>query len=410
MKKAWLLLALAFLFCLAGCGGQPAADKAPAKKLKVVATIFPVYDWTRAIAGASDNMELTLLLGRGIDMHSYQPSAEDLMKISTADVFLYVGGESDGWVKNALKEAANKDMVVVNLMEALGSRAKAEEHVEGMEPGHHHHGHDHGHDHDHDRDHKDDHDHDHDRDHKDDHDHDHDRDHKDDHDHDHDRDHKGDHDHDHDRDHKGDHDHDHDRDHKDDHDHDHEHDPGHRHAAPEYDEHVWLSLKNAVVLTDAVTEALAKADARNAETYRKNAAAYKEKLTALDAAYQKTVQSAARRTLLFADRFPFRYLTEDYDLTYYAAFPGCSAETEASFQTVAFLAGKLSELQLPAVLVIEGGDKRIAQAVIQNAPGTQAKVLVMDSMQGTTAQEAGKGTSYLGVMEKNLTVLKEALR
>ncbi|MBQ7515425.1 MAG: zinc ABC transporter substrate-binding protein [Schwartzia sp.] len=354
MKKLWIFLALTALFCLTGCGGtKPAADTTPSKKLKVVATIFPVYDWTRAVLGNAENVELTLLLGRGIDMHSYQPSAEDLLRVSTADVFLYVGGESDGWVKDALKEAANKDMVVVNLMEALGSRARTEERVEGMETGHEH-GHagkTSGHHHDH----------------------------------------------------AG--------------EPPHREAPGHDHAShhagtatAEYDEHIWLSLKNAAVLTDAITDALAKADAKQAETYRKNAAAYREKLAALDDAYQKTVQEAPRRTLLFGDRFPFRYLTEDYSLTYYAAFPGCSAETEASFQTVAFLAGKLSEQKLPAILVIEGGDKRIAQAILQNVPGSTATILTLDSMQGTTAQDAAKGVSYLAVMEKNLAILKEALQ
>ncbi len=402
MKKVWVFLALAALLCLAGCGGtKPAADSAPAKKMKVVTTIFPLYDWTRAVLGDAGGVELTLLLGRGIDMHSYQPSAEDLMKVSTADVFVYVGGESDGWVKDALKEATNKDMVVVNLMEALGTRARAEEHVEGMEAGHHHHDHEPAHDHE--KEPAPDHEHE-----------------KavppeqgQAHEHEHDHKHEHEHAHDHEHEHGHEHEHDHDREHA----HDREaagasrhEEAGHRHAAPEYDEHIWLSLKNAAVLTDTIADALAKADAKQAETYRKNAAAYKEKLAALDGAYQKAVQESPRRTLLFGDRFPFRYLTEDYGLTYYAAFPGCSAETEASFQTVAFLAGKLSELKLPAVLVIEGGDKRIAQAILRNAPGTTAKVLALDSMQGTTAQDVARGASYLAVMEKNLAVLKEALR
>lgn len=356
MKKlvSIVIFALAALVCFGGCGGQGARQepgtKTQERPLRVVTTVFPIYDWTREILGDGSRAELTLLLDRGVDLHSYQPSAQDIMKISSCDVFIYVGGESDAWVKDALREAVNKDMVVVNLMEVLGAGAKAEEHKEGMEPekdhdGHHHHDHkDHDRHHDHDA-------------------------------------------------HSGQ-------------EHHHDHDAG----AAERDEHVWLSLKNAALFTDAIASALTKANAQNAERYAQNAAAYKKKLAALDADYAKAAAAAPRKTLLFGDRFPFRYLVDDYGLTYYAAFPGCSAETEASFETIAFLAGKLDELRLPVILVTESRTHKIAEAILQNTVAPDRKILVLDSMQAETLKAAADGDSYFAIMRKNLEVLKEALR
>ena len=359
MKKLILIILTvwAALVLLTGCGGQakrPEPQAAPKEKpLRVVATVFPIFDWTREILGEGSRAELTLLLDRGVDLHSYQPSAQDIMKISTCDVFIYVGGESDAWVKDALREAVNKDMVVVNLMDVLGSRAKTEEHREGMETEHHH-----------------------------------------------------DHDAHADRDVHDAHGHKHEA-------HEHKHDGhghGHEAKAPERDEHVWMSLRNAALFTDAIAEALTKADAQNAERYAKNAAAYKEKLAALDADYTKATEAAPRKTLLFGDRFPFRYLVDDYGLTYYAAFPGCSAETEASFETIAFLAGKLDELRLPVILVTESRSHKIAEAIVQNTASPDRKILVLDSMQSETLKASAEGNTYLSVMRKNLEVLKEALR
>ena len=175
------------------------------------------------------------------------------------------------------------------------------------------------------------------------------------------------------------------------------------------DEHVWLSLKNAKTLVGAISNALQEFDPDNKDTYATNAAAYIEKLSALDGAYQSAVDGAAHKTVLFGDRFPFRYLVDDYGLRYYAAFAGCSAETEASFETVSFLAKKVDELGLPCVLTIEGAQHRIAETIVQNTAGKKQKVLTMDSMQSTTSKDVANGATYLSVMEKNLSVLKEAL-
>lgn len=382
MKKYMLnvlLLLVAAVCLLTGCGGKDTASGTPKEpKLKIVTTIFPEYSWVQAILGKqADKADVTLLVDKGIDLHSYQPSADDILKVTNADLFIYVGGESDEWVEKALKEAKNPKMKVINLMQVMGDRARTEEVVEGMQHSHEHH-------HDHDKDAA-----------------------------------KGEskHDHDHDKDvAKGEekHDHDHDKDAakgegKHDHDHDHDKASAHEHE-PEYDEHVWLSLRNAQLLCEAITRELAALDPAHGEEYRANNAAYGKKLAALDNEYEETVKQAAHKTLLFGDRFPFRYLADDYGLKYFAAFTGCSAESEASFETIAFLARKMDELQLPAVLTIEGKEHKIAKTVVENTRAKNQKILTLDSMQSTTAEDVKKGAAYLAVMEKNLAVLKEALK
>ena len=300
-------------------------------KLKVVTTIFPEYDWTREILGdKASNVELTLLLGNGVDLHSYQPSIQDIAKISTADIFIYVGGESDGWVADALKNAKNKNMKVINLLETLGDKVKAEEVKEGMQA-------------------------------------------------------------------------------EEEEEHDHHHDDDEDEEV-EYDEHVWLSLRNAKILSTEIASALCEKDAANAAAYKANLAAYTARLDSLDAKYAAAVKTASKNTILFGDRFPFRYLVDDYNLDYYAAFVGCSAETEASFETIIFLAKKVDELGLNSVLKIESGDGKIARTIIQNSKNKNAKVLTMDSIQSTTAKQAAAGATYLKIMEANLSVLEEALK
>ncbi len=346
-------------------------------KIKVVATIFPEYDWAKEIIGSkADNVELTLLLNNGTDLHSYSPSFEDISKISKADIFIYVGGESDEWVDKVLKNANNPKIKVINLLETLGNRVKNEEVVEGMQHSHHHddeHGHDEHDEHDHD---------------------DHDHDVHDDHDHDHDV---------HD-------DHDHDHDEHDNHDHDEHGHEGHHHHEDEKDEHVWLSLKNAKILSAAICDALCDVNPKDASAYKANLASYVAKLDSLDSKYSAAVKAGRINTLLFGDRFPFRYLVDDYGLKYFAAFTGCSAESEASFKTVVFLSQKMNELGLNYVLKIESGNGKIAKTIISTSKNKKAKVLTMDSMQSTTAKQIKKGETYLKAMERNLEVLKTALK
>ena len=374
MKKFFSLVTAAAMLAVSvsACGfnSVEAESVSGHDRIQIVTTIFPEYDWVKNVLGDNPaDAEVTMLLDKGVDLHSFQPTAEDILKISTADMFIYVGGESDEWVDDVLKEAVNKDMVVINLLESLGDSVKEEEVVEGMQEEEH--------------DHHDD---------------------EDDHDHD------GESTHD---EHPGEESLNHgtEEEHHEEHEAEGEHE-GHHHeeGETEYDEHVWLSLRNAEVLTEKISEGIQSLDPANAETYRKNTEMYVDKLKKLDEEYRKTVEEASVKTLLFGDRFPFRYLVDDYGLSYYAAFVGCSAETEASFETISFLSGKVDELSLPAVLTIEGPDHRIAETIVQNTKDKNSKILTMDSMQATTGEDAENGTSYLSIMESNLSVLKEALQ
>lgn len=342
MKKITALLLALFMLvgALAGCGKQN--DTNQTDKLSIVTTIFPEYDWVREILGEkADNAEITMLLDNGVDLHSYQPTADDIVKISDCDLFIYVGGESDEWVEDALRNAANGNMKVINLLEVLGDSVKTEEIVEGMQEEEH--------------------------------------EHEDAEEHEHEDAHA----------------------HEDAEEHEHE---------EETDEHVWLSLKNAKMLVRVISKALQELDPDNKDIYAANADAYVKKLSALDAEYQTAVDAASNKTILFGDRFPFRYLVDDYGLRYYAAFVGCSAETEAGFETISFLAKRVDEWKLPCVLTIEGAQHKIAETVVRNTTAKNQRVLTMDSMQSTTSKDVKNGTTYLSVMEKNLSVLKEALR
>ena len=163
-------------------------------------------------------------------------------------------------------------------------------------------------------------------------------------------------------------------------------------------------------MTEKISDAIQSADPSNADVYKTNTATYQEKLNALDGEYKNAVAQGTVNTILFGDRFPFRYLADDYGLDYYTAFVGCSAETEASFETITFLAGKVDELSLHAVMTIEGTDHRIAETIVQNTRTHDQQILTMDSMQSTTAGDVENGASYLSIMESNLEVLREALK
>jgi zinc transport system substrate-binding protein len=329
MKKIISVLAAALLAVssLAACsaGNEGVANKG-SDKIDVVTTIFPEYDWVVNILGdKADNAEVTMLLDNGVDLHSFQPTAFDIAKIADCDLFIYVGGESDEWVDDALSEATNKDMVVINLLDVLGSTVKEEEVKEGMEG-------------------------------------------------------------------------------------EEEEEEEAEEEGPEYDEHVWLSLANAKVLCKEIERALSQIDPDYESVYFKNEADYEDKLDELDKEYREVVDAAPNKTLLFGDRFPFRYLVDDYGLDYYAAFVGCSAETEASFETITFLAGKMDELSLPCILTIEKSDQKIAETIRNNTQLKTQAILALDSMQSTTSQDVTDGATYYSIMKDNLEVLKRALK
>ena len=319
--------------------------KDPNKKISIVTTIFPEYDWVREIVGNhADKFEITYLMNKGVDLHSYQASAEDIAKVSSADLFIYVGGESDTWAEDAIAEATNKDMKVINLLNSLGSDVKEEEVVEGMEA-------------------------------------------EDEHDHDHSEEAK---------------DHDHADEAK-------EHDHAKEGEEVEYDEHVWLSLKNAQKLVMDIEANIESLDPDNAADYAANADAYVKKLEELDKEYKKAVDESSLKYILVGDRFPFRYLVDDSGLKYRAAFVGCSADTEASFDTITFLAGKLDELGLKNVVTIENSDQKIAKTIIENTKNKDQGLVVLNSLQSVSQKEIDGGLTYLSVMKDNLEVLKKAL-
>ena len=309
------LLGLSLAVTSAGCSGK--TGNAGGKGIKVVCLTAPLYDWARQITKDTDSTDLSLIIGNGTDLHSFQPSAADIVSIKNADVLVYVGGESDGWIRDALKETANKNQKVVCLMDVLKDAIVEEEVVEGMQG---------------------------------------------------------------------------------------ENEEEHEEEGPEYDEHVWLSLRLASKSCVAIEEAIASKATKDKEKFKANLDAYTAKLSALDKQYEDMVKSARLDTMVVLDRYPFRYLGEDYKLKYSAAFVGCSAETEASFETVKFLADKIKELDCKTVLTIEKSDGKIAKTVIETAGMSDVKVEVLDSM-----QSCGKDLDYLAVMTSNLAVLKDAL-
>ena len=293
-------------------------------KTRIITTIFPEYDWVMNVLGdKKDNFDVSMLLDSGVDLHSYSPTPRDIVNISNCDMFVYVGGESDAWVDDVLKQAKNKNMAVINLMEVLGDKAKEEEIIEGMQG-------------------------------------------------------------------------------------EEEEEEGEE-EGPEYDEHVWLSLNNSQLFVQSICDSLSSLDKDNASYYKTNADTYINNLKALDAQYKDVVSKANKDTLLFADRFPFRYLVDDYSLKYYAAFIGCSAESEASFETIAFLANKVDELGLTCIMKIESSDGGIAKTVKYATKDKNQTILTMDSIQSATTKEYANGRNYLSIMQNNLGVLTQAL-
>ena len=314
-----LFAAVTILVLIVSAAGCSKTQQASSKGISVVCATAPLYDWTRKITEGTDGTDLSLIIGNGTDLHSFQPSAKDIISIKNADVLVYVGGESDGWIRDALKEPANKNRQVVCLMDILKDAIVEEEVVEGME-GEEEDGHE-------------------------------------------------------------------------------EHEEG-----PEYDEHVWMSLRLTRRSCKAIEEALEKVSSSNAAKYKANLDAYDKKLSELDKKYEEMVKGARLDTMVVCDRYPFRYLAEDYKLKYSAAFVGCSAETEASFETVKFLADKVKALDSKAVLIIDNSDGKLAKTVLETAGKSSVKVEVLDSM-----QSCGADLDYIKTMTENLEKLKTAL-
>ena len=327
-----LLLALALAFSLTAC--TVPVEKADDGKIQIVATLFPYYDFARAIVG--DRADVTLLLSPGREAHSFEPTPLDAVTISESDVFLYNGGEGEYWVDSMLDAAGENIAVIARMMDYVD--ALDEEYVEGMQGAD-------GHDHDHEH---------------------------------------------------GSHD---------DHDHDHEEDE-HDSDEAEYDEHIWTSPKNAVVLCRAVCDAICRADAENAAFYRANCENYCAQLEDLDARFAALCESAPRRLLIFADRFPMLYFCREYGLDYRAAFHGCSGDTEPSLATIKFLIDKVEDKNIPVVYTIDFGTKKVA-AVVSECTGAAIETLY--SMQTVSRADFDAGETYLTLMERNFEALRKGL-
>ena len=302
------ITALMTVFC--SCGKQD--DKNNDGKLNIVATIFPPYDFAREIGG--DRVNASMLLKPGMESHSYDPTPKDIIEIQESDLFIYVGGESDEWVKDILESGDKKPKKIIALMDIVDT--VEEETVEGMEK----------------------------------------------------------------TDDDGD--------------------------EIEYDEHVWTSPVNASLITRKISETLCELDTKNASFFKNRTAEYCQKLSELDNEFRKVVENAKRKTIVFGDRFPFRYLADEYGLKYYAAFPGCSSETEPSAATVSFLIDKVKEEKIPVVFSIEFSSGKVADTICES---TGAKKRIFHSCHNVTQKELDNEAGYYWIMLDNAFALKEAL-
>lgn len=306
---------ISLLLCVALTAGMLCSCSRIARsdELKIVCTTFVQYDFAKNILGSDEN--LILLIDNGADLHGFEPTAEDIVNIATASLFVYGGGVSDNWVTKTLEAASNDGLKTFALMDYVEPLCADHEHAE-------HEGHE------------------------------------------------------------------------------------HHHEENEIDEHVWLSLKNAVVIVEELCDAICGIDPDNAEVYKANAAEYTDKLNKLDADYEAAISDSENNFLLFADRFPFIYLMTDYSLEYHAAFTGCSSETQASTETMKSLIDETREHSLSVILIIDGSDGRVAQQVSDE---TGAEIMTLNSCQSVSMKEIEKGVNYLDLMTENLEVIKEAL-
>lgn len=310
-KAAALLLAVLFpVLTLAGCVSAPQKQE---NSISIVTTIFAPYDFARNLTAGMEDVSLSMLLKPGMESHSFEPTPQDIITVQNADLFLYVGGESDAWVDTILKSVDASDMTILTLMDCAA--LLPEEHTDGMvtEP-----------------------------------------------------------------------------------------DSG----ETEYDEHVWTSPKNAMRICEKIEAALCEIAPEKADAVHANAADYQRKLTELDEAFSETISGAKRQEIIMGDRFPFLYFAKEYGLTYYAAFPGCAAQTEPNPKMLTFLIDKVKQDGIPAVFYMEMSNRTIADAI---AEATGAKPMLLHACHNIAKDDFDAGETYLSLMEKNLSNLKEAL-
>lgn len=310
MKKVIsIVLIFALVLSLSSCDYQNISNK----KVNVVTTIFPFYDFAKNICGSEAN--ITMLLKPGTESHTYDPTPRDIFLIKNSDVFIYTGGESDSWADKILDSVNTKKTKVIRMIDEVD--AVYEESLEGMEKS------------------------------------------------------------------VGEED------------------------DEEYDEHIWTSPKNAILITKAITKELCLADTEKENIYIKNSVNYIKKLNNLDIKIREIVNGSKTKTLVFGDRFPFKYFADEYGLLCYAAFPGCSDKTEAGIKTLNFLINKVKDEKIPVVFYIEFSNQKTADVICEE---TGAKKLLFHSCHNVTKDEFESGISYIEIMENNLNNLEEALK
>lgn len=303
-----LLIAIVFLLSLSACTNTTQKDNG---KINIVATIFPQYDFARQIVGEKAN--LRMLIPPAGESHTYEPTPQDIISIEEADIFLYIGGESDSWVDSILDSVDTQKTKIIKLIDYVTT--VNEEIVEGMEK-------------DNDTD------------------------------------------------------------------------------ETEIDEHIWTSPQNAIKMVNAISETICQADKQNAEFYRTNTEKYIHQLNELDQQFKDVVDKSMRKELIFGDRFPLRYFTETYHLNYYAAFPGCSSETEPSASTIAFLTDKVRKDNIQVILKIELSNATVAETI---AKETNTKVMTFYSCHNLSKKDFDNGETYLSLMTRNVATLKIVL-
>ena len=312
MKKIKIIILTIIIILLVGC-----TKTEEEKKINIIATSFPAYDFARAITKNVEDVNVKMLLKPGAEMHDFEPTPKDIINIEKSDMFIYVGGDSDEWVEKIIKKINPKKTKIIKLMNQV--ETKVEEEVEGMEEEKEH------------------------------------------------------------------------------------HDEKHE---EEYDEHVWTSPANAIKIIENLEKKIVKLDIKNKEKYENNKQYYINKLNEIDSEIRNIVLNSKRKEIIFGDRFPLRYFTDEYNLTYYAAFKGCSEQTEASAKTIAFLINKVKEDNIPVVFHIELSNQSLAREISKQ---TKAKVLEFHSAHNISKQDFKKGITYIDIMNKNIKVLKEAL-
>ncbi|WP_085169360.1 metal ABC transporter substrate-binding protein [Brachyspira hyodysenteriae] len=332
MQKKILIFLTILLFFITSCNdANKNNNKTSNGKINVVATIFPIYDFTKNIA--LDNINLQMIIKPGIEIHSFNTTPADVIDIQNADVFIYIGGESEAWAEKIVSSMDTNNKKIVRLIDYV--KALDEEIVEGME-------HDEDHNHEEEANHN-----------------------------------------------------------------EHENDIGESHTHEGiYDEHIWTSPKNAQLMVTAICNALSEIDADNADIYKSNADKYNQELTALDEEIRNAVGSSKRKNIVFGDRFPFRYLAEEYGLEYRAPFTGCSSQVDASPKTIAYLINYIKDNKIPYLYYIELSNEKIANTLIEQ---TGASKLKLHSGQNVSKEEFNSGITYLSIMRDNLESLKKGL-